>query len=250
VVSATSITATTPAGTVGAKSVAVTTAGGTSTKSGAFTYTTSFDGGTTPNGAGSNHDNGDVIASGRGNEVNASGTGANTSTTNGNTTADIESAAPMGVELYLQTVALSADAATDCTINSDAFAGVSNGAADSTQTHSQIATRSETIDESVSSIFSASTTNSSASTSTESATQTDSTKDAAFAQFIDLDHNGVADICQLRSGDLDLNGMIDERDMSILLNMIGLEPVFGIGDMDGNGVLDAADVGMILNQLH
>ena len=60
----------------------------------------------------------------------------------------------------------------------------------------------------------------------------------------------MADICQLRSGDLDLNGMIDERDMSILLNMIGLDPVFGIGDMDGNGVLDAADVGMILNQLH
>ena len=66
---------------------------------------------------------------------------------------------------------------------------------------------------------------------------------------IDLDLNGVADICQLRSGDLDLDGAITQRDMSILLNMIGLEPVFGIGDMDGNGVLDAADVGMILNQL-
>jgi len=151
----------------------------------------------------------------------------------------------------LQTVALRADAAIDCNINSDTFAGADvdsadNGAADSTQTHSQTASRSETIGESVSFISTAATANTSGTTSTGPATQTDSVNDAAFAQFIDLDHNGVADMCQLRGGDLDLNGMIDDRDMSILLNMIGLEPVLGIGDMDGNGVLDAPDVGVLL----
>ena len=123
----------------------------------------------------------------------------------------------MGIALYLQTVALRADAATDCNINSDAFAGADLG---------------DTF--------------SGATTSTGPVTQTDSVNAATFAQFIDLDHNGVADMCQLRAGDFDLNGVIDERDMSILLNMIGLEPVLGIGDMDGNGVLDAPDVGVLL----
>jgi len=164
----------------------------------------------------------------------------------------------MGIELYLQTVALRADAATDCNINSDAFAGgdlgdTFSGAADSTQTHSQTASRSETIGESVSSISTAATANTSASsatTSTGPAAQTDSTNDAAFAQFIDLDHNGVADICQLRAGDLDLNGVIDERDMSILLNMINIKPVLGIGDMDGNGEIDSADMSLILLQMN
>ena len=263
VVNATSITAKTPAGTVGVKSVAVTTAGGTATKSNAFTYTSSLDGGNTPGAAGSSSDNGDVIASGNGNDANAnaSGGGANTSTANGNatstldganTTSDIEAAAPMGIALYLQTVALRADAAIDCNINSDAFAGADlgdtfSGAVDSTQTHFQTATRSETIGECVSSISSAATTNTSgATTSTGPVTQTDLVNGATFAQFIDLDHNGVADMCQLRGGDLDLDGAITQSDMSILLNMIGLEPVLGIGDMDGNGVLDAPDVGVLL----
>jgi len=216
VVNATSITAKTPAGTVGVKSVAVTTAGGTATKSNAFTYTSSFDGGNTPGAAGSSSDNGDVIASGKGNDANAnaSGGGANTFTANGNatstlgganTTSDIEASAPMGVELYLQTVALRTDAAIDCNINSDTFAGADVDSADNA---------------------------------------------AAFAQFIDLDHNGVADICQLRGGDLDLNGLIDDRDMSILLNMINTNPVLGIGDMDGNGEIDSADMSLILLQMN
>ena len=127
----------------------------------------------------------------------------------------------MGIELYLQTVALRADAETDCNINSDTFAGADLG---------------DTF--------------SGATTSTGPATQTDSVNNAGFAQFIDLDHNGVADMCQLRGGDFDLNGMIDERDMSILLNMINTKPVLGIGDMDGNGEIDSADMSLILLQMN
>jgi hypothetical protein len=47
-------------------------------------------------------------------------------------------------------------------------------------------------------------------------------------------------------GDLDLNGVIDDSDMGILLDMIGTEPLHGIGDMDANGVIDSADMGLLL----
>ena len=63
---------------------------------------------------------------------------------------------------------------------------------------------------------------------------------------IDLDQDGQADICQLRGGDFDLNGLIDDRDMSILLHMIGTEPLHGIGDLDGNGLIDSADMSLLL----
>jgi len=34
--------------------------------------------------------------------------------------------------------------------------------------------------------------------------------------------------------------------MSILLHMIGTEPLHGIGDLDGNGVIDSADMSLLL----
>ena len=69
---------------------------------------------------------------------------------------------------------------------------------------------------------------------------------AGTVAAIDLDLNGEADICQLRRGDLDLNGVVDDADMSILLDMIGTEPLHGIGDLDGNGVIDSADMRLLL----
>ena len=69
---------------------------------------------------------------------------------------------------------------------------------------------------------------------------------AGTVAAIDLDLNGEADICQLRRGDLDLNGVVDDADMSILLDMIGTEPLHGIGDLDGNGVIDSADMSLLL----
>jgi len=69
---------------------------------------------------------------------------------------------------------------------------------------------------------------------------------AGATAAIDLDLNGEADICQLRGGDLDLNGVIDDSDMGILLDMIGVEPLDGIGDLDGNGVIDSADMRLLL----
>jgi hypothetical protein len=58
----------------------------------------------------------------------------------------------------------------------------------------------------------------------------------------DLDGTGVPDLCQLRCGDLDLNGRIDEGDLSILLTMFGQEPVLGVGDFNPDGFIDAEDL--------
>ena len=76
-----------------------------------------------------------------------------------------------------------------------------------------------------------------------------SNTDVVPVAAIDLDANGEADICQLRRGDLDLNGVIDQNDLAILFDMIGTEPVLGIGDMDANGVIDESDMSMLLQKM-
>ena len=191
VVSATSITAVTPAGTVGAKSVAVTTAGGTATKTKAFTYISSFTGdGTDSSGSGTGGD-------GRATATKTNGADASDAQATTDPAAETIVAAPMGVELYLQTIITQPDMDVDCV-------------------HTQ----------------------------SSDANAPDATTVTVAA--IDLDHNGEADICQLRGGDLDLNGVIDDADMSILLDMIGTKPLHGIGDLDGNGVIDSADMSLLL----
>jgi len=191
VMSATSITAKTPSGTAGAKSVTVTTVGGTATKTSGFTYTASFAGDAI---AGGNNSGGGVFA-GRMNKPNDTSAGQFATSA----AEEAVALAPMGIQLYLQTIITQPDADVDCV-------------------------------------------------NTQSSDAPDATTGTMAA--IDLDHNGEADICQLRRGDLDLNGVIDDRDMSILLHMIGTEPLHGIGDLDGNGEIDSADISLILLQMN
>jgi len=221
VATATSITAKTPLGTVGAKDVAVTTVGGTATKTGGFTYTAGFTGDETTPGADGNSSGG-AVASKTGNDTSA-GQSANT--------ADIESAAPMGIALYLQTVSQHADAQVAC---DDA-----SNATDETVSEFVGPPMSEQVSKSNNALIETSV----------AITVDDANSVADIIAAIDLDHNGEPDICQLRGGDLDLNGVIDERDMAILLNMINTQPVLGIGDMDSNGEIDAADMSVILLQM-
>jgi hypothetical protein len=63
---------------------------------------------------------------------------------------------------------------------------------------------------------------------------------------IDLDQNGEADLCQLRRGDLDLNGTVDQDDATLLMEWVGSDPVLGIGDLDGDGSIDNADIALLL----
>ena len=164
----------------------MTTAGGTATKAGGFTYTAG------DKIAGGNNNRGGVVA-GKMKKPNDTSDGQLATSAAEETVV----AVPMGVQLYLQTVITQPDADVDC-----------------------------------------------ANTQSSDANAPDAT--AGTVAAIDLDLNGEADICQLRRGDLDLNGVVDDADMSILLDMIGTEPLHGIGDLDGNGVIDSADMRLLL----
>jgi hypothetical protein len=285
IVSSTSITAVTPAGTAGAKDVVVTTAGGVVTKTAAFTYVAlptitlvtpisgPVTGGTIINFAGTNLTGATSVkvggvaatllsntstlisartpagtaglksitvttAGGTATKANAftyvasftsDETDSDNNTNDGGSvvagknnksndtsagqsatravTDDVASA-QMGVALYLQTVAQYGDTQTLC---------------------------DELVTDGTSSVMSETTLNETS----------DITVDTE-PQPIDLDHNGEADICQLRRGDLDLDGSITELDVAILLDMVDSQPILGIGDLDGNDVVDSADISMML----
>jgi hypothetical protein len=100
--------------------------------------------------------------------------------------------APMGVQRYLQVIAITRDAAQACDVEADA----QPTAGDTTEGEA---------------------------TDGESADPTNA------PAIIDLDQNGEPDLCQLRRGDLDLNGRLDEADLALLLTMIGEEPVLEPG---------------------
>jgi hypothetical protein len=117
--------------------------------------------------------------------------------------------APMGVQRYLQMIAIKPDTAQTCEVAGDAPTASGDPAEGQATEGSDAAT------------------------------------DTATA--IDLDQNGEPDLCQLRRGDLDLNGRIDEADLALLLTMIGEAPVLGFGDLNGDGTIDANDV-QVLNR--
>ena len=173
---------------------------------------------------------------------NGAGNGLGNGSENGQTTTTSDDTGPvMGIALYLQTISEHADVFGDC---DDA----SNLAPATTATETS---NSATNTDAAQSLNLDSTT-----TVLNVEVNTDNVHEADNADIgltisgaIDLDHNGEPDICQLRRGDLDLNGIIDIADMEILLNMVNSEPVLGIGDMDQNDVLDSADVGLLLGQM-
>ena len=73
----------------------------------------------------------------------------------------------------------------------------------------------------------------------------DSTQISNGAQ--DSDHDGVLDSCEFKVGDLNLNGIIDGADVSILLGWWGItNPLYG--DLDGDNVVNARDLGLLLGR--
>lgn len=64
---------------------------------------------------------------------------------------------------------------------------------------------------------------------------------------IDADGDGVIDRCEYNIGDLNLNGVIDAYDVSILLGWWGV-PFPQFGDLNFDGVVNAIDLGTLLGR--
>ncbi len=173
---------------------------------------------------------------------NGAGNGLGNRSENGQTTNTSDDIGPvMGIALYLQTISEHADVFGDCDDASN-LAPATTATETSNSATNTDAAQAMNLD--------------STTTVLNVEVNADNIHEADNADIgltisgaIDLDHNGEPDICQLRRGDLDLNGIIDIADMEILLNMVNSEPVLGIGDMDQNDVLDSADVGLLLGQM-
>lgn len=63
----------------------------------------------------------------------------------------------------------------------------------------------------------------------------------------DTDNDGVLDSCEYALGDLNLNGIVDGQDVSILLGWWAIpNPLFG--DLNGDNSVDAFDLGILLGR--
>ena len=64
---------------------------------------------------------------------------------------------------------------------------------------------------------------------------------------MDWDTDGTPDSCEVNAGDLNLNGIVDGQDLSILLGWWGISnPMFGDLNQDGN--VNGIDMGMLLGR--
>jgi hypothetical protein len=213
VASASSISAKTPSGTVGAKSVVVTTVGGAATKAGGFTYTSSFTGGMPSAGDGSGDD-----TRGLGTEFASASARPTPFTTGSNAATQTDSSeskptAPTGVKRYLHELTIRTDPTTACESTDDVAVVIPD-------------------------------------TSTTEVPAADTTLDDTDLivndRAIDLDMNGEPDLCQLRRGDLDLSGSVDVHDVDVLMELAGTDPILGIGDLDGDGLIGEGDLAALL----
>lgn len=64
---------------------------------------------------------------------------------------------------------------------------------------------------------------------------------------MDWDNDQILDACEYKMGDLNLNGTIDQQDVSILIGWWGIaNPLFG--DLNNDNVVDANDLGILLGR--
>jgi hypothetical protein len=64
---------------------------------------------------------------------------------------------------------------------------------------------------------------------------------------MDFDGDQILDACEYKLGDLNLNGTIDQQDVSILIGWWAIpNPLYG--DLNGDNVVDATDLGILLGR--
>ncbi len=64
---------------------------------------------------------------------------------------------------------------------------------------------------------------------------------------MDWDNDQILDVCEYKMGDLNLNGTIDQQDVSILIGWWGIANPL-VGDLNNDGAVDANDLGIILGR--
>ncbi|MBU6317248.1 MAG: IPT/TIG domain-containing protein, partial [Acidobacteria bacterium] len=267
VVSATTVTAVTPAGTAGSRSVAVRTVGGTATRAGGFTYLAAPVVSTVTPSSGP--------ASG-GTLITISGTGlTGASVTVGGepavnvvaTATSIFAKTPAGTAGPADVVVTTAGGSTTksagftyvASLTDDSSGGMGlptrdRGEDDGSGTATGVAEEEE--------VFLAGLPVEAVQTMRlvmEGAVEEPACDPAACGitpdgskpldELADVDQDGVADLCQLRCGDLNMDGSIDFGDMSLLTGMYGLKPVLGVGDLDDDGDIDVDDLRMLMDRI-
>jgi hypothetical protein len=261
----TSLTAKTPSGTAGAKSVSVTTPGGTATKASAFTHMAAPTIGTVTPSSGPTAGNTTITVSGTNFRaglttvkigttlatnvvVNSAGTSLTAKTPAGTAGAkSVVVTAPGGTATkangftYVAGAGMPAGGGSGSGSGGGSAAGMpafaSSGTGTSVATTSRpagtVGSWQPTTGVPAVDVFLV--------IAGSGATVRDS--ECGEVPVTDLDGNGESDLCQLRRGDLDLDGDVDDADAELILALAGRESPDGIADLDGDGwvtTLDAA----------
>jgi hypothetical protein len=266
----TSLTAKTPAGTAGAKTVTVTTAGGTATKASAFTYLAVPTIGTVTPASGPTAGNTTITVTGTGFKSGQTtvkvGTGTATTVVVNSAGTSLTAKTPAGTAgaktVTVTTPGGTATKASAFTYTAGAGMPTPPGGGTGGGTDGGSSSAGMSTAQGPGSVGGGSSAGAGSTAGGRSARSTwlpDTGIPALDGYLVlsgaeatvgsgcgdapasDLDADGEADLCQLRRGDLDLDGDVDAIDADLVMLLVGRESADGIADLDGDGWVTPVD---------
>jgi hypothetical protein len=265
----TSLTAKTPAGTAGAKTVTVTTAGGTATKASAFTYLAVPTIGTVTPASGPTAGNTTITVTGTGFKSGQTtvkvGTGTATTVVVNSAGTSLTAKTPAGTA-GAKTVTVTTPGGTATKASAFTYTagagmptppgGGTGGGTDGGSSSAGMSTAQGPGSVGGGSSAGAGSAGGRSARSTWlpdtgipaldgylvlSGAEATVGSGCGDAPASDLDADGEADLCQLRRGDLDLDGDVDAIDADLVMLLVGRESADGIADLDGDGWVTPVD---------
>jgi hypothetical protein len=270
----TSLTAKTPAGTAGAKTVTVTTAGGTATKASAFTYLAVPTIGTVTPASGPTAGNTTITVTGTGFKSGQTtvkvGTGTATTVVVNSAGTSLTAKTPAGTA-GAKTVTVTTPGGTATKASAFTYTagagmptppgGGTGGGTDGGSSSAGMSTAQGPGSVGGGSSAGAGSAGGRSARSTWlpdtgipaldgylvlSGAEATVGSGCGDAPASDLDADGEADLCQLRRGDLDLDGDVDAIDADLVMLLVGRESADGIADLDGDGWVTPVDAAICL----